>query len=274
MAARKPLQQTSRKSSRPLKDQGAEPSPMPARENLQQSPASSKLPLRDWTVLFYLCGDHRALEKHIEEQLNDLWRAGSSKHMHIAVQRDCSQGAGRFVMPQGGAADLPVAEETLGGLDTGDAAHAMEFLRWGLERCPSRHVAVVFGGVGISHDKSVIGSPEQDHRRLFAFCDDATSKNALDASVLQDILRQALEPTRREKVDLILFDMCRMQFLEVAYQLEGLADVMVGAQTMFPDKGWPYQQLLSRWEAKLGTAPAENIAKELARIAVEVAGEG
>ncbi|MGH8472509.1 MAG: hypothetical protein ACREVJ_08685, partial [Gammaproteobacteria bacterium] len=123
-----------------LKDQRVEP---PLGESLQQSPASSKLPLRDWTVLFYLCGDHPALEAHIETQLETLGRAGSSKHIHIAVQRDRSLGADRFVMPQGGAPALPAAEEKLGAVDTGDAAPVVEFLRWGLERCPSHHVAVV-----------------------------------------------------------------------------------------------------------------------------------
>ncbi len=237
-------------------------------------PGAEGRPRRPWTFLFYLCGDHPAVDKQIDRRLTEVARAGAGKDAYLVVQHDTPEGACRYVLDRPGARGRPEPVARMGPVDTGSARAAIDFLGWGLQQCPADRVAVVFAGIGIADPHSVKGHPDTDPAGLFAFCDDRSARDALDAAELQTVLAEVLRATGRERVDLVLFDMSNMQFLEVAYQLEGLVDFLAGPQTRMPDKGWPYARWLELWRGrpKKG-APDPVPARALAELVVDAAAE-
>ena len=46
-------------------------------------------------------------------------------------------------------------------------------------------------------------------------------------------------------IDIIGFDACLMGMVEVAYQLEGNADIILGSEELEPGDGWPYDTILT-----------------------------
>src|SRR5262245_18724073 len=153
------------------------------------------LPPKEWSLLFYLCGDHDDVEGCIEKNLRQLASVGSSDRMHIVVQRDrpaARGGAERFVL----RGQLPVdgklnADLTLGAVDTGTHQALTDFLTWALRVCPSRRVALVIGGMGVFEPGSVSAAFGRRRSQLFSFCDDASSGSALDLVDLDRALRDS-----------------------------------------------------------------------------------
>ena len=172
---------------------------MPAPPKPAASPRESgPRPARAWTFLFYVCEDHA---------LVDPASATGSPTPRPPPARTSTWSCNRTV-PEGptdtSSTALPLpghlgATAQLGSINTGSERTAVDFLSWGLEQCPSEHVAVIFAGIGIAEPGSVVGKPDTDPARLFAFCDDATSADALDAWELQTVFAQVLRSARRER---------------------------------------------------------------------------
>src|SRR5262249_44178633 len=104
------------------------------------SRVTTVLPRKPWAVLVYLCGDTPELETPIEKNLTQIVAAGSSRELHVVVQRDHREGAKRFVVPEPGQPDPGIARE-FRAVNTGDPAAFIDFLAWGLATCPSDRVA-------------------------------------------------------------------------------------------------------------------------------------
>ncbi|MFQ5578582.1 MAG: clostripain-related cysteine peptidase, partial [Anaerolineae bacterium] len=226
-------------------------------------------PPPDWAVLCYLCGDHPALEAQIETQLQQLVRAGASKQLAVAVQRDRRAGAERFILRKRGAKTLPKPAQTLGAASTGDPDILADFLRWGLETCPARQVAVFISGLGIAHSRSVTGIAAPEEGDLFTFADDATAGDALDPFKLNQALDSALSDGERSRLELLVFDAQAVQFIELAHQLAGRVTMLVGPQLETTGAVWDYTRLIRAWKKSL--RQGQTGSRQLARLAVETA---
>ncbi len=205
---------------------------------------------KPWTCLFYLCGDND-LAQHVEDDFREICAAGASPVAHVAVQIDRPGGAARYVVPERGRRRPPEPDRMLGNVNTGDPAAAIDFLAWGMREFPSTRLAVILSGPGLpaipaggnAQGRQKSAAPDNP----FALFPDETSKDALNAAELRELFRESLRRARRKRVDVIGLDSCAHAFLEVAYQLEGLADLLVASQTFLPGQGWPYRRLLAAW---------------------------
>ena len=230
-------------------------------------------PRKAWTFLIYMCGDDDVLEPFIDDDFAEICQVGSQRDMHVVVQRDRREGARRYVLPKGPvAAESLQADETLDRVrvNTGEPAEALKFFLWGIERAPSQHVMLIFSGLGINpryvRQPSPAGSDSsRDSRRmaeekLFSFCHDQTSRDELEAHELRDILGQVKAKLGEERlVDVVGFDMGAAAFVEIAYQMEGLAEIFVASQGLLPNAGWPYRDILVGCQqliARRGDTPA------------------
>ncbi len=236
-------------------------------------------PRKSWALFFYLCGDHDRLEEAIELNLKQLVNIGASPDAHVVIQRDrpyLHGGAERFVLPEQGATTLPDPTMYLDAVNTGSPESLLRFLRWAVSVCPSEHIALVIGGIGLFEPGSIAERGERP--QLFSICDDQSSSAAMDIvqlrRVLQDFakFRFADDPdgTRQRVVDVLAFDMCHMQFLEVAYELERVVRVLVASQTAVPPEGWNYDRVLGSLERLLAdrSADADQSAPAVARVIV------
>jgi hypothetical protein len=216
---------------------------------------------KPWTCLFYLCGDN-FLAREVEEDFREICAAGAPPTTHVAVQIDRPTGAARYVLPERRQRRPPEPDRALGNVNTGDPAAAIDFLAWGMRAFPSTRLAVVFSGPGlptVPENAKMAGGARGE---LFTLFPDETSRDALSAAELRYLFQESLRRARRKRVDVVGLDSCSHAFVEVAYQLEGLADILVAPQTFLPGQGWPYERLLAAWRRRR-PADAESVARLL-----------
>lgn len=209
---------------------------------------------KPWTCLFYLCGDNY-LEQDVEDDFREICRAGAAPELHVAVQIDRRSGAARYVLPERRLRQPPQPEFDLGNVNTGDPIAAIDFLTWGMREFPSTHLAVILSGPGLPTMPGQHGEVGTGRHELFSLFPDETSKDALNAAELRYLFAESLKRSKRKQVDVIGLDSCSPAFVEVAYQLEGLAEIMVAPQTYLPGQGWPYDKVLAAWHRHKPATP-------------------
>lgn len=212
---------------------------------------------KEWTFLMYLCGDNH-LAKYLDSDFEEICRVGSLPNIHVVVQHDRPDGARRYLLPEG-PVKQPQPDASLGRINTGDPKPAIDFFLWGIENAPSERVAVILNGPGINPNYLVENLPHKNgsgaktdlakwaEQQLFSICHDKTSADALEALELRTILEQVSQKLNRP-IDFVGLDMGAAAFVEIAYQMEGLVQVLVASQQFAPDNGWPYDKVLTKWQ--------------------------
>jgi CHAT domain-containing protein len=216
----------------------------------------------EWAALFYLCGHYnRPGEKDaFVAALQELTQVGGSTAMSAAVYLDLESGAQRMALRHGERSE----PEFLGTVNSGDPDTLEQFLQWAFDTCPAQRYVLVMAGLGIMDTDSVVGRPPFDAARLFAICDDRATNDAIELHELSATLKAVFPAGGPRRLVMLACDMYAMQFMEVAYELRGLLDQLVGiqpgeSQTAGPLVHWPYARLLRRWQ-EIVAAPVENAA--------------
>jgi Clostripain family len=166
--------------------------------------------------------------------------------------------------------------------NAGDPKNLIHFVRWALKEYPACHYFLIIWGhsAGVDDsfprvpDDAVQSQPEQDHffiprHRLLnvtnqpianpprsksvAFVDHPTSY--LTTKGLSDALRDSLHETEwkallnNKPLDIIGFDACNMNLVEMGYELKEFTHYMVASQDEVPDGSWPYDRIfIKAWE--------------------------
>src|SRR5262249_9548142 len=152
-----------------------------------------------------------------------------------------------------------------------DPRVAIDFFTWGITRCPAkRYLTVIWNhgsGIdetdvyrsarrkgGVAHRRLRTALNNRFRRSLFsgtlaaalrtpdgnarAIAYDDSSRDFLDNMELARVLA-AVKKKLGRKIDLMGFDACLMNMVEVAYELRGSADFIVGSEEIEPGDGWP-----------------------------------
>jgi Clostripain family len=235
-----------------------------------------------WTFAVYMAGDND-LDKNAYLDLKEMKRVGSTATVNVVVQLDSASAGSRttrYEITRGAASSLPKdAKASLGNTDTGDPKSLIDFVTWVAKNYPAERYALVLWNHGEGWDdtdiferaRTATGRLPRSQRMRHAFFRttvtraaaatsgptsltrailiDDNAKDFLDDVELQHVARIA---ARRfgGKIALFGMDACLMNQLEIAYQLRGCADCVVGSELTEPLDGWPYQQVLSRLAAK------------------------
>lgn len=202
-------------------------------------------PNREWTVLVYLDGDNN-LEHYALKDVDEMERALPPRGVEVIVLLDRAEGYsdedGNWtdtrvfrVRPDRNPGIKSEVLATPGELNLGDPAVLQAFVSAALKTFPARRHALILwnhGGGWASHvtDEMAPGAPNNFDK--------------LTLPKLRAALTGALREAGLRNLDLIGFDMCLMAQLETAYELEGVADVMVGSEASEPGDGWPYETVL------------------------------
>jgi hypothetical protein len=212
----------------------------------------------EWAALFYLCGHFNRPDERdpFVAALDDLRGIGASGEMCAAAYLDLESGAHRVALRPG----EPVETEFIGAVNSGAPETLEQFLAWAFDACPARRYILVMAGLGILDGDSVVGRPPFDSARTFAICDDRATGDALELHELGDTLRAAFPADGSRRLVMLACDMYAMQFMEVAYELRGVLDLLVGIQ---PDERedagqlphWPYARLMQRWQQVAAAPP-------------------
>lgn len=225
---------------------------------------------KPWSAFLYLCADHEPVTMRTKQRREALRQMRELPHMHVAVLADVpesSGGARRYVVGRDETLESPHT------INTGDPSYAMNFFRWAAEQCPSDHIAVILAGSGIADPNSVVGNIESDYQRMFSFCDDETARDALSPRDLREVFSELYE-LRGKPVELAAFDVCRTQFIEVAYQMREYTDILIASQANAEGPDWPYTDVFKAWDSRVAASSGETeVARELARAAVQIVGK-
>jgi hypothetical protein len=235
--------------------------------------------------MVWIAGDND-LESFGAKDLAEMRRVGSTDDVDVVVQFDRMGDARtrRFHVGKGAQPDGDLVAE-LGETNTGDPAVAIDFFRWAIERYPAERLMGVIWNHGSGIDETdvyrrgippglgpgqaraaVIGrhrpplfrSTVVESARDRAIAYDDTSRDFLDNLELESVLATVKRQTGRV-VDVLGFDACLMNMVEIAYQLKGTARVVVGSEEIEPGNGWPYDRLLKSL-TETPTMPAEALA--------------
>lgn len=200
---------------------------------------------RQWTLVVYMGGDNN-LESFVLKDLDEMERALPEKGIEIIALVDRAEG---FSDEDGNWKDTrifrlrPNRQEgiksevlsTPGEQNLGDPSVLRAFLSSALKTFPARRYALILwnhgsGWAGHITDDTAPGTPQNFDK--------------LTLPELRTAITGALQNVGLKKIDLVGFDMCLMAQIETAYELENLADVMVGSEAIEPNDGWPYEAII------------------------------
>jgi hypothetical protein len=208
-------------------------------------PAFFPLFAENWTVLVYMAADNDLAPQALEN-IAQMETAIQPDGLNLVVQADIEgSGARRYKInynPQAGI-NSPVVQN-LGNIDSGDPTTLKSFLDWGFSRYPSaRKMLILWSHADSWYNKNKYIAPDLDTGNAIGIANHELS-SVLAASAHLDIL---------------LFDACSMQSIEIAYELRHYADFIVGSADLVPVKGFPYAHMIPLFtgqaEALAGAIP-------------------
>lgn len=246
---------------------------------------------KKWTVLVYLAGDNN-LDEDGARDLAEMAKVGSNKDINVVAQFDRAGTVGTqrlFITKGGGYPKDSIAD--LGETNTGDPKVLIDFLKWGISTYPAEKYMAVLWNHGSGWDeedvyeRAVKVSPEKEKfarraiirgkrikKTMFntsldeilsqpaperAILYDDESRDFLDNKEMKKVLTEGAKLIPGNRFDLIGFDACLMNTIEVAYQLKDTAKVIVGSEETEPGAGWPYDKMLAALSAKPSMSPQE-----------------
>jgi hypothetical protein len=188
----------------------------------------------DWTVLVYMAADND-LASFARQNLEQMEEPEQPQGLKLVVQVDLPEvGAKRYLIQQNPEPGISSPEiQTLGSIDSGDPDSLKDFILWGFDRYPAARKMLIIW----SHANSWYKSPKY-------IAPDQETGNMI--GVANKELSQALMGTPH--LDILLFDACSMQSIEIMYELKDKADIIVGSADLVPVNGFPYIEMIPLFE--------------------------
>jgi hypothetical protein len=233
-----------------------------------------------WTFMVYLAGDNN-LETYGTKDLNEMKAVGSTAEVAIVAQFDCmsDRTTRRYYL----STDQDLGTDCVAELpevNTGDPEALIDFITWAYQAYPAERYGLVLWNHGsgwkdedIYHiarhhgvadkitrgqvrglasgkpsrtlfhttlEKLVVEAVEGERAILF----DDSSADFLDNQEMRSVLQEAVRRIK-QPFDLLGFDACLMNMLEVHYQIRDMCHLVVGSQETEPGDGWPYDAVLA-----------------------------
>jgi hypothetical protein len=242
--------------------------------------------------MVYLAGDND-LEVYGYQDLGEMSAVGSSADVAVVAQFDSMLGdvTRRYYITAGHDPETDCVAE-LPEVNTGDPAALIDFVSWACQAYPAKRYALVLWNHGAgwkdtdiyqiaeargvaervtrgqvrglargrvsralfstSLERLVVAAVETERAILF----DDSSADFLDNLELRQVL-EAVVRRIGQPLDLLGFDACLMNMLEVHYQVRDLCRLVVGSQENEPGDGWPYDEILARLTENPDMTPEE-----------------
>lgn len=207
--------------------------------------AEAQIPA-EWTILVYLDADND-LESAGIHNFNQMEIVGSTERVHVIVQMDRRYGDDQYNENWTDTRRYLITRDTdprrmhsvrlddapLNELDMASPQTLRNFVQWGMSEFPADHYMLVIWDHGSGWQ---IRSMNLAPRYKYVVADD-TSSTLLNVTNIPSALVGL-------NLDVIAFDACYMQQLEVAYELRNCANYLVGSTATEPSPGYNYDRLL------------------------------
>ncbi len=176
-------------------------------------------PSGSWTVIAYLCGDDN-LGSWCQQCLNYMTNVGSQNGIQIIALID-GQGGGDsrayYVLPNN-QVNIPLNQINPGWgneVNMGDPQTLISFSTYCINNYPAGHYLII----------------PQDHGGSWVGCCWDDSEDNLDIDDLQTAFQQ-ISVVLGKKTDVVFFNDCLMNGVEIAYQLQPYVDYQAGSETI------------------------------------------
>ncbi len=186
----------------------------------------------DWTIMVFMNGDNDLVQDAWQD-LNSMEVVGSTERIKIVVQMDTpTEGPYRYFVTQDSDPNRVTSPvlESLGKVDMGDYRALIDFVRFCVRNYPASRYALVLWNHGGGFRK-----------RDISF--DFSTGNAITIPQLAYALSQ-IKSILGKDLDLLGMDACLMAMVEVAYEAQEYARVMVASEESVPGEGWDYAGFL------------------------------
>jgi hypothetical protein len=209
-------------------------------------PQAKKVTAKEWTILMYWDADNNL--EFCTEFAMVTWENAlpSSDKINIVVMIDILSAEGISIYDIVDGKRRLVA--TWPELDSSDPATLGKFVSWGMGKYAAKQTMLVV----------------QDHGYGWrGVCQDETSGDSImPIDGLAGVLEAVKKDNKGKGVDLLAFDACHMNTLEVAYELRDAVPYFVASQSMVPYDGLPYAMFLAELVAD-PAMPAPELASRI-----------
>ena len=201
--------------------------------SLTPSYAETK-PIKDWTIAVFLNADNN-LDRYGMQDQKEMAKVGSNDYMNIVTLIDREKGPAQINYIE---KDNIKKIKDLGELDMGDYKEFIKFVKFIKANYPAKHYSFTFWNHGS-------GWRNKSEKNIFkGISYDDSSNSYITTNQLNIALKEA-NKILGKKIDVLNFDACLMQMIEVAYACKDYADYMVGSEEIEPGFGSPYDAILA-----------------------------
>ncbi len=207
----------------------------------------------DWTIMVYMAADN-GLNDNALEDINEMELADVSGDVRIVVQVDWSEyndvtGAQRYLIghdENDGIGSKLISN--MGEIDSGDWRSLSGFTNWVADKYPAKHYALVIWSHGDSWYRD--GS-------LTSICTDNQSNNSIGVRTGDFYNAMA---SMKKSIDILVFDACLMQGLEVMRETDGKVRYIVGSEEEICADGFPFEETFELWNT---TSDAQSLSEAI-----------
>lgn len=200
-----------------------------------------------WTMVIYMAADND-LESFAREDLKEMVGVGSVDRVNIVVIFDGAiNGDSAYWHVQ---KDALVIEQSPGELNMGDPETLITSVTWAFENFPADKYALVLWDHGSGWHKG--GDAPRDK----SICQDSGSGDDwLENEEIDYALLGIRDQSGISKLDILAFDACLMQMIEMAYFVRDDAGILVGSQEVVNITGFDYNEIFLRMVNNPGITP-------------------
>ncbi|MCO4781343.1 MAG: hypothetical protein KC646_03410 [Candidatus Cloacimonetes bacterium] len=203
--------------------------------------------VKEWTYLVFINADNN-LDRFGVGDLNEMAEIGSTENVNIVVQLDRAYGkpAKRYFVQKGDTNEV----QDLGEVDMGSVKTLTDFVEWGSTNYPAEKYATVIWNHGSGWNKKASNTVFK------GISYDDESGNHITTAQLTGAAKD-IRDILGKKLDILAFDACLMQMLEVSYAVKNDAKIMLASQETEPGEGWAYNDSLKELVNKKGLSAEE-----------------
>ncbi len=221
--------------------------PIPSMEVEKSDISKASVKQKEWTVMVFMNSKNN-LEDYGIQDMNEMERIGSNSKINVIVEMgrmegyDSSngdwKGVRRFYVendlirdPLGKTINSSMVEN-LGSINMGDYREVIKFVKWAKIKYPAKKYALILWNHGGGWTKD---NPVEDKGISY----DEETGNNIDTPQLGKIVKEI------GRVDVLASDACLMQMAEIAAEVRGGVDFLVGSEETEPGAGYNYYKILA-----------------------------
>ncbi|NCB40087.1 MAG: hypothetical protein EOM80_15105 [Erysipelotrichia bacterium] len=197
---------------------------------------------KDWTFMVFLNADNNLDSFGVGDLQEMVDAGGSNDNVNIICLLDREKGPATLYYVTKDKAEVI---KDAGEIDMGDYKELVKFVVETARAYPAKHYCTVVWNHGSgwkdAHGEIIKGISYDDQ-----------SGNHITTNQLTVALKE-IEAAIGKRLDVLSFDACLMQMIEVAYAVKDGADYFIASEETEPGEGYPYKEILQNF--KSGVSP-------------------